>query len=299
MTGGPKVAVVGAGPAGLTCAADLARAGCQVTIFEILHAPGGVLRYGIPEFRLPKAIVDEEVRFVQSLGVEVKINVGIGQLYSLPELFRLGYKAVFIATGAGLPYFLGIPGENLNGVYSANEFLTRTNLMKAYLFPDYGTPIKVGRRVAVVGGGNVAMDSARTALRLGRRGGYYRLSPIAGRNCRHGSRRSRMPRKKGCVFHFLTNPVRVIGEDGWVTGLECLRMELGEPDASGRRRPVPIPGSEFILPVETAVMAIGQGPNPVLTRAPVILPSTSTVTSSRIPRPAPPIWRTFMPAGIS
>ena len=264
-TAGPKVAVVGAGPAGLTCAADLARAGCRATIFEILHAPGGVLRYGIPEFRLPKAIVDEEVSFVKSLGVEVQVNVGIGQLYSLPELFRLGYKAVFIATGAGLPYFLGIPGENLNGVYSANEFLTRTNLMKAYLFPDYGTPIKVGRRVAVVGGGNVAMDSARTALRLGAEevAIVYRRS------------RAELPARleevenaeeEGVIFHFLTNPVRVIGENGWVTGLECLRMELGEPDASGRRRPVPIPGSEFTLPVETAVIAIGQGPNPVLTQ---------------------------------
>ena len=262
---GPRVAVIGSGPAGLTCAADLARGGCRVTIFEILHAPGGVLRYGIPEFRLPKAIVDEEVRYVESLGVEIKLNAGIGQLYSLPELFSLGYEAVFIGTGAGLPHFLGIPGENLNGVYSANEFLTRTNLMKAYLFPDYGTPIKVGRRVAVVGAGNVAMDAARTALRLG----AEEVTIVYRRS------RAEMPARaeeienaeeEGVRFHLLTNPVRVLGEDGWVEGLECLRMELGEPDASGRRRPVPVPGSEFVVPAETVVVAIGQGPNPVLTR---------------------------------
>ncbi|NLG84354.1 MAG: NADPH-dependent glutamate synthase [Firmicutes bacterium] len=262
---GPQVAVIGSGPAGLTCAADLARGGCRVTIFEILHAPGGVLRYGIPEFRLPKAIVDEEIRYVESLGVEIKLNAGIGQLYSLPELFSLGYEAVFIGTGAGLPHFLGIPGENLNGVYSANEFLTRTNLMKAYLFPEYGTPIKVGRRGAVVGAGNVAMDAARTALRLG----AEEVTIVYRRS------RAEMPARaeeienaeeEGVRFRLLTNPVRVLGEDGWVTGLECLRMELGAPDASGRRRPVPVPGSEFVVPAETVVVAIGQGPNPVLTR---------------------------------
>ena len=262
---GPRVAVIGSGPAGLTCAADLARAGCRVTVFEILHAPGGVLRYGIPEFRLPKAIVDEEVRYVESLGVEIRLNAGIGQVHTLPELFSLGYEAVFIGTGAGLPHFLGIPGENLNGVYSANEFLTRTNLMKAYLFPEYGTPIKVGRRVAVVGAGNVAMDAARTALRLG----ADEVAIVYRRS------RAEMPARaeeienaeeEGVRFHLLTNPVRVLGDEGWVAGLECLRMELGEPDASGRRRPVPVPGSEFILPAETVVVAIGQGPNPVLTR---------------------------------
>lgn len=262
---GPRAAVIGAGPAGLTCAADLARAGCRVTVFEILHAPGGVLRYGIPEFRLPKAIVDEEVRFIESLGVELRTNVGIGQLYSLAELFAQGYKAVFIGTGAGLPYFLGIPGENLNGVYSANEFLTRTNLMKAYLFPRYGTPIKVGRRVAVTGAGNVAMDAARTALRLGAEEAaiVYRRSRVE-----MPARREEIENaeEEGVVFHLLTNPVRILGENGWVTGLECLRMELGEPDSSGRRRPVPVPGSEFTLDVETVVIAIGQGPNPVLTR---------------------------------
>lgn len=262
---GPRVAVVGAGPAGLTCAADLARAGCRVTVFEILHAPGGVLRYGIPEFRLPKAIVDEEVRFVESLGVEVRVNAGIGQIATLPELFRRGYQAVFIGTGAGLPYFLGIPGENLNGVYSANEFLTRTNLMKAYLFPAYGTPIEVGRRVAVAGAGNVAMDAARTAVRLGAEEVFivYRRS------------RAEMPARveeienaeeEGVKLHLLANPTRILGREGWVSGLECLRMELGEPDASGRRRPVPVPGSEFTLDVETVIVAIGQGPNPILTK---------------------------------
>ncbi|MGE5530102.1 MAG: NADPH-dependent glutamate synthase [Patescibacteria group bacterium] len=262
---GPRVAVVGSGPAGLTCAADLARAGCQVTIFEILHAPGGVLRYGIPEFRLPKSIVDEEVGFVRALGVEIRVNAGVGLLYSLPELFAQGFAAVFIATGAGLPYFLGIPGENLNGVYSANEFLTRSNLMKAYLFPSYGTPVKVGRRVAVIGAGNVAMDSARTALRLG----AEEVSIVYRRS------RAEMPARReeienaeeeGVSLRLLTNPVRVLGEDGRVAGLECLRMELGEPDDSGRRRPVPVPGSEFTLAAETVVVAIGQGPNPVLTR---------------------------------
>ena len=261
---GPIIAVIGAGPAGLTCAADLARAGCRVTIFEILHAPGGVLRYGIPEFRLPKAIVDEDVRFVRELGVEIRTNVGIGQLYSLQELFVLGYAAVFIATGAGLPYFLGIPGENLNGVYSANEFLTRTNLMKAYLFPVFGTPVKVGRRAAVIGGGNVAMDSARTALRLGAEevSIVYRRSRV---ELPARLEEIENAEEEGIKFNFLCNPERILGEEGWVSGLECLRMVLGEPDASGRRRPIPVPGSEFTLPVETVVVAIGQGPNPILT----------------------------------
>ncbi len=262
---GPKVAVVGSGPAGLTCAADLARGGCRVTIFEILHAPGGVLRYGIPEFRLPKAIVDHEVAYVRSLGVELRLNAGIGQLHTIKELFAQGFQAIFIATGAGLPYFLGIPGENLNGVYSANEFLTRTNLMKAYLFPDYGTPLKVGRRVAVVGAGNVAMDAARTALRLGAEevAIVYRRSR-AEMPARHEEIEN--AEEEGVALRLLTNPVRVLGENGWVSGLECMRMELGEPDASGRRRPVSVPGSEFTLPLETVVIAIGQGPNPVLTR---------------------------------
>ncbi|HHY46548.1 MAG TPA: NADPH-dependent glutamate synthase [Firmicutes bacterium] len=265
-SGGLKVAVVGSGPAGLTCAADLAKMGYKVTIFESLHSAGGVLRYGIPEFRLPKAILEEEIAYVRALGVELRLNVLIGQTYSLDDLFRAGYKAIFLGTGAGLPHFLGIPGENLNGVYSANEFLTRANLMKAYLFPDYVTPIKVGRRVAVVGAGNVAMDAARVALRLG----AEEVTIVYRRS------RAEMPARReevenaeeeGVRFALLTNPIRVLGDEkGWVTGLECIRMELGEPDESGRRRPVPIKGSEFIMGVDTMISAIGTDPNPLLPR---------------------------------
>jgi glutamate synthase (NADPH/NADH) small chain len=261
---GKRVAVVGAGPAGLTAAADLARKGHQVTIFESLHAPGGVLIYGIPEFRLPKSIVRAEVDYVKSLGVEIRYNSVIGKLFTLDELLDDGYHAIFLGTGAGLPRFMGIPGENLNGVYSANEFLTRTNLMKAYLFPEYLTPIKVGRRVAVVGGGNVAMDSARCALRLGAEEVYivYRRS------------RTELPAREeevenaeeeGIVFHFLTNPKRILGDEHkWVTGIECFQMELGEPDDSGRRRPIVVEGSEFVLDVDVVVMAIGTSPNPLV-----------------------------------
>ncbi len=259
-----KVAVVGSGPAGLTAAADLAQMGYQVTVFESLHAPGGVLRYGIPEFRLPKEIVDYEVKYLEKLGVEIKTNFLIGKTLTLKELFDQGYQAIFIGTGAGLPYFLGIPGENLNGVYSANEFLTRVNLMKAYKFPEYDTPICLGQRVAVVGAGNVAMDAARTALRLG----AEEVSIVYRRS------REEMPARleeienaeeEGIIFRLLTNPVRLEGnETGDVTAMICQKMELGEPDASGRRRPVPIPGSEFALPVDTVVVAIGQGPNPIL-----------------------------------
>lgn len=261
---GRRVAVVGSGPAGLTCAADLAKLGYSVVIFESLHATGGVLRYGIPEFRLPKSIVDEEVAYIKSLGVEIRTNTLVGQTVTIDDLFAEGFEAIFLGTGAGLPHFLGIPGENLNGVYSANEYLTRSNLMKAYLFPEYDTPIKQGERVAVVGAGNVAMDSARTALRLGAREVtiVYRRS------------RAEMPARReeienaeeeGVKFQLLTNPVRVIGDEkGWVTGLECVRMELGEPDESGRRRPVPVPGSEFVIPVDTMISAIGTDPNPLL-----------------------------------
>lgn len=263
----PAVAVVGSGPAGLTAAADLARAGYRVTVFESLHAPGGVLRYGIPEFRLPKRILDREIRYVQSLGVRIETNVLVGRTVTLEELFQEGFEAVFIATGAGLPHFLGIPGEHLNGVYSANEFLTRINLMRAYLFPEYDTPIRVGRRVAVIGGGNVAMDAARTALRLGAEEVYvvYRRS------------RAEMPARReeienaeeeGIQFHLLVNPVEILSDEkGWVRGLVLQRMELGEPDERGRRRPVPVPGSERTLEVETVVVAIGQGPNPLLVRS--------------------------------
>ncbi len=259
---GKKVAVVGAGPGGLTCAADLARMGHEVTIFEALNAPGGVLTYGIPEFRLPKAIVMREVEYVRRLGVEVKLDQVIGCSRTLQELFAQGYDAAFIAIGAGLPMFMDIPGENLNGVYSANEYLTRSNLMKAYLFPQYDTPIKRGKRVAVIGGGNVALDSARTALRLGSEEVtiVYRRSraemPARAEEIEHAI-------EEGVVFKFLTLPVRILGDD-WVRGMECLEMELGEPDESGRRRPVPIKNSEFELEVDLVVMAIGTRANPLL-----------------------------------
>lgn len=259
-----KVAVIGSGPAGLTCAGDLAKMGYKVTIFEALHAPGGVLVYGIPEFRLPKAIVAQEVDYVQSLGVELKVSRVIGKTFTLDDLKDEGYQAFFIGTGAGLPYFLEVPGENLNGIYSANEFLTRSNLMKAYLFPRYDTPLKVGQSVAVIGGGNVAMDSARTALRLGAKEVclvYRRTKKEMPARIEEVERAE----EEGVNCIILTNPVRFLGnENGWVTGIECIQMELGEPDESGRRRPVPIPGSEFVIPIDTVVVAIGQGPNPLL-----------------------------------
>lgn len=262
-----RVAVVGSGPAGLTCAADLAKMGYSVVLFESLHSTGGVLRYGIPEFRLPKAIVDEEVEYVKSLGVEIRVNTLVGKTVSVDELFRDGFDAMFLGTGAGLPHFLGIPGENLNGVYSANEFLTRSNLMKAYLFPEYDTPIWVGKRVAVVGAGNVAMDAARTALRLG----AEKVTIVYRRS------RAEMPARleeienaeeEGVEFMLLTNPIRVLGDErGWVRGMECIRMELGEPDESGRRRPVPVPGSEFVIDIDTMISAVGTDPNPLLVRS--------------------------------
>lgn len=259
-----KVAVIGSGPAGLTCAGELAKMGYQVTIFEALHAPGGVLIYGIPEFRLPKAIVRQEVEYVKSLGVEIQVNAVVGKTFTLEDLRDAGYEAFFIGTGAGLPYFLNIPGENLNGIYSANEFLTRSNLMKAYLFPRYDTPIKVGRRVAVIGGGNVAMDAARTALRLGAEEVclvYRRTKKEMPARIEEIERAE----EEGVNCIILTTPVRFIGnENGWVTGMECIQMELGEPDESGRRRPIPVPGSEFVIPADTVVVAIGQGPNPLL-----------------------------------
>lgn len=264
---GRRVAVVGAGPAGLTVAGELAKMGHDVTIFEALHKPGGVLVYGIPEFRLPKSIVQTECDYVMKLGVEFRTSHVVGQLGTLESLFEEGYEAVFIGTGAGLPYFLDIPGENLNGVYSANEFLTRTNLMKAYLFPEYDTPIRVGRNVAVIGGGNVAMDAARCALRLGSESVHiiYRRS------------RTEMPARdeeienaeeEGVIFQNLRNPTRIIDDgNGWVKEIEVLEMELGEPDASGRRRPIAKSGTEYTIPVDVVVVAIGQGPNPLLTTA--------------------------------
>jgi len=262
---GFRVAVVGSGPAGLTAAADLARMGHAVTVFEALHVPGGVLMYGIPEFRLPKRVVQAEINVIRQMGVEIRTNCVVGKLFTVDELLgEYGFDAVFVGTGAGLPHFMGIPGENLLGVYSANEFLTRTNLMKAYLFPEYLTPIKIGRRVAVIGAGNVAMDAARTALRLGAEESsiVYRRSaaemPARREEVEHAE-------EEGVKFHFLTSPVAIHGNDqGWVTAMTCLRYELGEPDASGRRRPVPVPGSEFTLEVDTVVMAIGQGPHPLV-----------------------------------
>lgn len=263
---GRKVAVVGAGPAGLTAAAELANLGHEVVIFEALHSPGGVLVYGIPEFRLPKKIVESEVDYIKKLGAEVKPDIIIGKLYTVEELLKQGFDAVFIGTGAGLPRFLGLPGENLCGIYSANEFLIRVNLMKAYMFPEYDTPIKIGKRVAVIGGGNVAMDSARSALRLGAEKVYlvYRRS------------REEMPARleerenaeeEGIIFRLLTNPVRFLGnERGGVKAMECISMRLGEPDESGRRRPIPIEGSEFTIEVDTVIVAIGQSPNPIVPR---------------------------------
>ncbi|HOM27830.1 MAG TPA: NADPH-dependent glutamate synthase [Deltaproteobacteria bacterium] len=261
---GKRVAVVGSGPSGLTVAGDLVQLGHEVTIFEALHKPGGVLVYGIPEFRLPKAIVAAEVEYLERLGVKIQTSFVIGKTATVDELFEYGYDAVYLGTGAGLPTFMNIPGENLNGVYSANEYLTRSNLMKAYKFPEYDTPIVKGKNVAVIGGGNVAMDSVRTAMRLGADHVYliYRRSraemPARIEEIHHAE-------EEGIEFHLLTNPVRYIGDDkGWVVGVECLKMELGEPDESGRRRPVPVKGSEFVIDVDTVVVAIGAGANPLV-----------------------------------
>ena len=261
---GKRVAVVGSGPAGLTAAADLAKLGHSVTIFEALHTAGGVLMYGIPEFRLPKDIVQAEVDYVASLGVKIELDSVVGKVFTIDELLNNGYDAVFLGTGAGLPMFLGIPGENLNGIYSANEFLTRVNLMKAYRFPEYDTPVKVGKRVAVIGGGNVAMDSARCALRLGAEEVYivYRRSEVE-----MPARREEVENAKeeGIQFKLLTNPKRFLGdEQNWVVGMECYEMELGEPDESGRRRPIAKEGSEFIIDVDVVIVALGTTPNPLI-----------------------------------
>lgn len=269
---GHKVAVVGSGPSGLTCAGDLAKKGYKVSVFEALHTAGGVLVYGIPEFRLPKSIVAKEVGTLKTLGVDVEPNVVIGKTLTIDELFEMGYEAVFVGSGAGLPNFMGIPGESLKGVYSANEFLTRSNLMKAYR-DDPDTPIMKGGRVAVVGGGNVAMDAARTALRLGADKVYivYRRSmeelPARKEEVEHAI-------EEGIDFRLLNNPVEVLGyqnpndprdpKNGFVTGMRCIQMRLGEPDAKGRRRPIPIEGSEFVLDVDTVIIAIGTSPNPLI-----------------------------------
>jgi len=261
-----KVAIVGSGPAGLTAAADLAKMGYQVTVFEALHTPGGVLMYGIPEFRLPKDVVQQEIDYIRKLGVDIQVNAVVGKSATVDELLEEGYDAVFIGTGAGLPNFMNIPGENLNGVYSANEFLTRTNLMKAYRFPEYGTPIKVGKKVAVIGAGNVAMDSARTALRLGAEESYivYRRSaeemPARHEEVEHAE-------EEGVQFLLLTSPVAYQGdESGYLKSMVLQKFSLGEPDASGRRSPVPIEGSEYEIEIDTVVVAIGQGPNPLVPR---------------------------------
>ena len=272
---GKRVAIIGAGPAGLTAAAELAKLGYKVTIFEALHVAGGVLVYGIPEFRLPKEIVQAEVNYIKELGVELYTDVLIGRTFTPQELFDRGFDAVFIGSGAGLPTFLGIPGENLAGVYSANEFLIRVNLMKSYRFPTFDTPINVGKNVAVIGGGNVAMDSARCALRLGAKHVHiiYRRS------------REEIPARQeellnaeeeGITCKFLANPTRFIGdEQGRVKGIELVTMELGEPDESGRRKPTPVKGSEFVMDVDTVIVAIGRTPNPILQRVTKGLETTS------------------------
>ena len=268
---GHKVAVIGSGPSGLTCAGDLAKKGYKVTVFEALHTAGGVLVYGIPEFRLPKSIVAKEVDTLKKLGVDIECNVVIGKTLTIDELFDMGYEAVFIGSGAGLPSFMNIPGESLKGVYSANEYLTRSNLMKAY--KDSDTPVMKGGRVAVVGGGNVAMDAARTAVRLGAEKAYivYRRSidelPARAEEVEHAM-------AEGVEFYLLCNPVEILGynnpdnprdeKNGFVTGMKCIKMRLGEPDASGRRRPVPIENSEFTLDVDTVIIAIGTTPNPLI-----------------------------------
>jgi len=260
-----KVAIIGAGPAGLTAAADLAKLGHKIVIFEALHLPGGVLVYGIPEFRLPKSIVRAEVDYIEKLGAELKLGYLIGRTHTIPELLKeRGFDAVFIGTGAGLPAFMGVPGENLGGIYSANEFLIRVNLMKSYAFPAYDTPIRIGKHVVVIGGGNVAMDSARSALRLGAEEVciVYRRS------------REELPARKeevenaeeeGILCKFLAAPTKFIGDEkGWVKAMECICMELGPPDESGRRRPVPVKGSEFVMDADTVIVAIGRTPNPII-----------------------------------
>ena len=262
---GKKVAIVGSGPSGLTAAGDLAKLGYDVTIYEAFHVAGGVLMYGIPQFRLPKEIVQHEIKALKDLGVKIVVNAVIGRTFTIKELMEEeGFDAVYVGTGAGLPYFMDIDGENLNGVYSANEFLTRVNLMKAYQFPNVATPVYCGKKAAIVGAGNVAMDAARTAKRLGAEHVYivYRRGedemPARKEEIHHA-------KEEGIELRLLNNPVRILGDDkGWVNGLECVKMELGEPDASGRRSPVEVKGSEYVLDVDMVVMAIGQGPNPLI-----------------------------------
>ena len=260
-----RVAIVGSGPAGMACAADLAKAGCAVTVYEALHAPGGVLRYGIPEFRLPNNVVDAEIANLKKLGVEIKCNTLVGRLFTVEQMLgEMGYDAVFIGVGAGTPHFMDIPGENLNGVLSANELLTRCNLMHAGDFPNYDTPLGLGKRVAVIGAGNTAMDAMRVSLRLGSEEVHcvYRRSEV---ECPARQEELHHAQEEGIEFHWLTNPVELLGdENNNVRAIRCVRMELGEPDASGRRRPVPIEGSEFDFAADTVVYAIGTSPNPIL-----------------------------------
>lgn len=261
---GIKVAVIGCGPSGITCAGELARKGYDVTVFEALHKPGGVLSYGIPEFRLPKALVAKEIENVEKLGVDIETNVIVGKSITIDDLMSDGYKAVFIGSGAGLPKFLNIPGENLLGVYSANEFLTRVNLMKAFKFPETPTPVKIGKKVAVVGAGNVAMDAARTAKRLGAEEVYivYRRSE---EECPARLEEVHHAKEEGIIFKFLNNPCKILGdENGYVTGMEVVKQELGEPDASGRRRPIPIEGSNYVMNVDSVIISVGTSPNPLL-----------------------------------
>jgi glutamate synthase (NADPH/NADH) small chain len=262
---GKKIAIIGAGPAGLTAAGDLAKLGHEVVIFEALHKAGGVLFYGIPQFRLPKEIVDAELEYLKKMGIEIKVNYVIGKIKSLDELLSdEGFDAVFVSTGSGLPYFLGIPGENFNGVYSANEFLTRVNLMHAWEFPVFDTPLHAHKKIAVIGGGNTALDAARTALRLPSTENVmiiYRRSPdeMSARDeeIKHG-------KEEGIEFRYLENPVRIMGADGWVTGVECQKMKLGEPDSSGRKKPISIEGSEFKVEADAVIIALGSGTNPLI-----------------------------------
>ena len=262
---GKKVAIIGAGPAGLTAAADLVKLGHEVTLFEALHLPGGVLIYGIPEFRLPKAIVRNEVDYIEKLGVDLRLGNQVGRIHTIPELMKSGYEAVFIGSGAGLPMFLGVPGENLGGIYSANEFLIRVNLMKAYNFPDYDTPLRLGKHVVVIGGGNVAMDCARSSMRLGAEVCLLYRRSREELPARHEEIEN--AEEEGLVCKFLAAPLRFNGDEkGWVKSMECQAMELGPPDASGRRRPIPIKGSEFTMDTDTVIIAIGQTPNPIIQR---------------------------------
>ena len=273
---GQKVAIIGSGPSGLTAAGDLNHMGYDVTIFEALHDAGGVLRYGIPEFRLPKDVLDDEINALVRGGVEIQCNVVIGKTITLDQIMNeMGYEAVFIGTGAGLPRFMNLPGENLNGVYSANEFLTRINLMGAYQFPDYDTPVKSGRRVAVIGAGNTAMDAARCALRAG----SEEVTVVYRRSETEMTARVEEYEhaiEEGVQFKWLNNPIEFLDDGrGWIGGMRCIRMELGEPDEDGRRRPVPIPGSEFVMDVNNVILSIGTSPNPLLTRTTSGLETTS------------------------